>query len=359
MSVAVLPMKRVRVSSVPVVSSLRAAWHQQRALLMCWPKVHNWNNYPFEKVIDDYILFLAAVAAQQPVWLLVDAINEVAPILRARLPELQLYEHSLPAAADHSGIHLLEIATDDCWIRDYGPMQVGDIFVSAQFDGWGKKFTAELDNAATEELQRRGYLDTLLRVDAVFEGGALESDGLGTVMGTRQSLLDSVRNSDPSAMEELLKEVLGAERLILLHNSELSGDDTDGHIDLLARFLNPQTIAYAKAEEGHPDFAVLSALEDEMRALCDNEGNPYTLVPVAMPEPFCDYSGEPVPATYLNFIVINGALLVPGYGQPERDGAALAALAAYYPDRVAKTIPAASFIHQGGSLHCMSMEVYA
>jgi agmatine/peptidylarginine deiminase len=325
---------------------LYAAWQHQKATLMTWPKPQLWVNCSADNLIDEYVYFLEQVALHQPVLLLVDDQRAVRDELHRRGVSL-------------THISLVEVATNDCWARDYGPIQVGSSLVNPQFDGWGKKFDARLDNAVNRLLFERGEIGELTDVEWVFEGGGIESDGAGTLLVTRQCILDEVRNgSDTVTIDAALRKYFAAERVLYLENSLLQGDDTDGHVDLLARFLDPSTIAYARAEPDHPDYESLHALEEELRALRDREGRAYKLVPVGMPQPVRDATGELLPATYLNFALLNSALLVPAYNQPERDEAARQALGCYYPEREAISVPSTLFIHQGGSLHCMCMELY-
>ncbi len=327
------------------VNNLYPAWHRQRALLMCFPNVKHWYNYSSAKLISDYIHFLQIVLNFQPVWLLVENIKYV----RTYLTDCFSAKYQL---------HLIELSTDDCWVRDYGALQVGSKLINAKFNGWGNKFSFDLDNSVNAKLYDLGLIRNMLDIDFVFEGGALESDGQGTLLITNQCVFNKNRNTSKSLVLKALKKYYFAKHILCIDNSILSGDDTDGHIDLLARFINPHTIAYAKADKFHPDFISLNAMEKELYKFRDINDKAYNLVPVPMPKPIFDINDCMLPATYLNFILINGALLVPSYNQDLMDKKALKILSIAYPNRQVISVPSIAFIHQGGALHCLCTEIF-
>ncbi len=186
-------------------------------------------------------------------------------------------------------------------------------------------------------------------------------DGRGGLLTTTRCLLSPLRNPDLGcqALEALFAELFGIERTMWLENGHLAGDDTDSHIDTLARFCNPTTIAYVSCDDPHDQhFHELKEMQAELRCLRDADGRPYNLVPLPWPEPQHDSSGERLPATYANFLIINGAVLVPLYGAP-RDEQALAVLADCFPDRQIIGIDCLPLIRQYGSLHCATMQIPA
>lgn len=265
----------------------------------------------------------------------------------------------------------LEMNSNDTWCRDYGPLSFrvhtphGDVKAIADFtfNGWGMKFAAGIDNLATRSLflSRAFASDVQLmnRLMVVLEGGGVESDGAGTILSTYGCVYEPNRNPgfDEAELHDMLSEVLGASRLILLKNGELEGDDTDGHIDTLARFLTPDTIAYVSCTEPSDEhYHPLKRMEEELQALRTVEGNPYKLIPLPLPKPIYEEDGHRLPATYANFLFVNGAVLVPTYAQPY-DDQVIATLQAALPEREVIGIDCRALIRQHGSLHCATMQI--
>ena len=252
--------------------------------------------------------------------------------------------------------------SNDTWARDHGFISVEDngnlILLDFCFNGWGEKFEAAFDNAINrhlydQELVRGTYENHL---DFVLEGGSIESDGKGTVFTTTCCLMAPHRNQPltQAQIEDRLKQYLGAERIVWINHGSLIGDDTDGHIDTLVRICPDDTLLYIGADADHPD---LLAMEGELRTLRTFDGRPYRLLRLPLPRPIYD-GGDRLPATYANYLVINGAVLVPTYAQPDLDAEALRTIALAYPDREIVPIDCRPVIRQNGSLHCCTMQYY-
>ena len=252
--------------------------------------------------------------------------------------------------------------SNDTWARDHGFISVEDngnlILLDFCFNGWGEKFEAAFDNAINrhlydQELVRGTYEDHL---DFVLEGGSIESDGKGTVFTTTCCLMAPHRNQPltQAQIEDRLKQYLGAERIVWINHGSLIGDDTDGHIDTLVRICPDDTLLYIGADADHPD---LLAMEGELRTLRTFDGRSYRLLRLPLPRPIYD-GGDRLPATYANYLVINGAVLVPTYAQPDLDAEALRTIALAYPDREIVPIDCRPVIRQHGSLHCCTMQYY-
>jgi agmatine/peptidylarginine deiminase len=268
---------------------------------------------------------------------------------------------ALPTAA----VSFAVVPTNDTWVRDYGPLTIlqddRPVLHDFTFDGWGGKYPAELDNAVSLKLFTAGVFGAVdfLRHVLVLEGGSIDTDGAGTLLTTARCLLQSGRNPgfDRDALERQFRELAGIERVLWLEHGELSGDDTDGHIDMFARFCNPETIAYLQCSDpADSQYAELLAMQEELRGFRTLAGEPYTLVPLPLPQPVFNAAGERLPASYANFLIINGAVLVPVYDDPA-DAVALAALAPCFPGRELVAVNCRVLIQQYGSLHCATMQL--
>lgn len=257
-------------------------------------------------------------------------------------------------------VYFAQCPTDDTWARDCSGITVetdaGHVIRDFTFTGWGGKFEASKDNAMTRAI-RGCYGAPIDTIDFILEGGAIESDGRGALLATERCLLHPNRNvgMDKAAVESALKQSLGAEKILWLASGYLAGDDTDSHIDTLARFCDPHTICYVRCDDSDDEhFEALQQMEDELKALRDTNGAPYHLVALPMTDPIY-YDGERLPATYANFLILNGAVLVPTYNDPH-DAQALAILKTLFPDRKVVGIDCSVLIRQHGSLHCVTMQ---
>ena len=266
---------------------------------------------------------------------------------------------------DFDRIIFREMETNDTWARDHGAISViqngRPVILDFTFNGWGLKFAANWDNQITRRLYETDTFSPetgYLRLPLVLEGGSIESDGAGTILTTTKCLLSPNRNESfsPKGIELFLKQTLGANRILWLNNGQLAGDDTDGHIDTLARFCDPQTIAYVCCENPEDEhYKSLSAMKKELEDFRTVDGKPYCLIPLPMADAVQE-AGQRLPATYANFLIINGAVLMPVYDSPQKDAVAAQQLQKAFPDREIVTINCLPLIRQGGSLHCATMQ---
>lgn len=257
--------------------------------------------------------------------------------------------------------------TNDTWTRDYGVISVDDnsgnkILCDFKFNGWGLKFAADKDNLVTSHMVRNKLLHGILdnQLGFVLEGGSIESDGAGTILTTSECLLSPNRNGDKSRVEieEVLSNVLGATRVMWLDHGYLAGDDTDSHIDTLARLVTPDTIMYVKCDDTDDEhYAELKLMEQQLQQLKTPAGAPYNLIGLPMPEPIYDDDGNRLPATYANFLITPRSILLPVYGQPKNDMLAQQIMKIVFHDREIHPINCTSLIQQHGSLHCMTMQI--
>jgi len=286
-------------------------------------------------------------------------LDEITATYEEMAREIVRREHLLivtPEGADLSTFtpHLFPLPSDDTWARDHGFISLIDDqghcrLLDFRFNGWGEKFPASQDNALNRQLYDKGafegdYVDCL---DFVLEGGSIESDGRGTILTTTGCLLAPHRNQPltKAEIEDRLRQELCAERVLWIDHGNLTGDDTDGHIDTLVRICPDDTLLYVGCDDpADEQYAELKLMEEQLSTFRTLEGKPYRLLKLPMPRAIYD-GGDRLPATYANFLVVNGAVLCPTYAQPEA-----------FPDREIVGIDCRSIIKQHGSLHCCTMQ---
>lgn len=335
--------------------TLPAEWAPQSAILLTWPRPDGDFARWFSRVEDNFVRLARAISQFQDV---IIGYGDNPAALRARL---------VKAGARDERLKIYPVRANDVWARDHGPITVfrdgRPVHLDFTFNGWGGKFEAGLDNQLTLALQKQGaWTAPVETLDFVLEGGGIESDGLGTLLTTERCLLAKTRNPQFSKaqIEQKLKEWFGLSRVLWLKHGDLLGDDTDGHIDTIARFCDAQTIAYQACDDREdPHYEDLKAMEAELQALRTAEGKPYQLVPLPLPAAIEDDEGERLPAGYPNFLIMNGAVLVPTYGDPVNDPEALHRLRPCFPDREVIGIDCSALIQQYGSLHCVTMQIPA
>ncbi|MEQ1622218.1 MAG: agmatine deiminase family protein [Methylococcales bacterium] len=326
-----------------------AEWERQAAVLIAWP--HHTGDFRNLSAVEQSYTFIA------------DTISQYQPLLIVcRDDEHQ--QHIQPQLKTVDNITFIHATVNDIWVRD-------TVFLTAEndgqprllnfrFNGWGEKYPHQFDNALNSELLKVAPFKGAKSVDINFilEGGSVESDGIDTIMTTRQCLLNPNRNKNLNQQEieqQLLKH-LGANRVLWIDQENLTGDDTDAHIDTLARFCTATTIAYtSSADPQDPHHDSLQAMQAQLQALRTQSGEAYQLIPLPMPKPIYDDEGQRLPANYSNFLIINNAVLVPVYDDPN-DAIALQRLTECFPDRTIIATPCRPLVHQYGSLHCMTMQ---
>lgn len=334
---------------------LPAEWEPVSGVLMAWP--HAGSEW-------DYIL----AAARKTHASIGAAISQRATLLLAVADDMDAARKALlKAGANPDRLRLYACPLNDTWARDFGPLTIVDAkgkpnLLDFGFNGWGLKFRSDLDNRITRLLHAAGAfgntpLDT---VGLVLEGGSIESDGSGTLLTTAACLLSPNRNPHLGQAEltAALKAHFGARQVHWLQHGHLEGDDTDAHIDTLARLCPDDTIAYvACMDRGDSHYIALQAMVRELKELRTTSRKPYRLVPLPWPTAIYDEDGQRLPATYANFLVVNGAVLVPTYNQLDNDRAALKAVGKAFPGYDIVGIDCRTLIRQHGSLHCVTMQI--
>lgn len=261
---------------------------------------------------------------------------------------------------EQANLHFVHYLGDDTWARDCSGITVYEngkpLILDFTFTGWGGKFDAALDDAMTSSVASH-YDAPVEKVDMILEGGGIESNGNGLLLTTSECLLNPNRNAsmDKTAVEEAMRKHFGIEKTLWLDHGYLAGDDTDSHIDTLARFIGDGAIMYVRCDDSEDEhFEALRQMESELMRLRDLEGKPFNLIPLPMCEPL-HYDGERLPATYANFLIINGAVLVPVYGIPQ-DENALEVFKTALPEREIVPVDCSVLVRQHGSLHCVTMQ---
>ncbi|WP_222564369.1 agmatine deiminase family protein [Novilysobacter antarcticus] len=329
-----------------------AEWEPQSAILIAWPTAEtDWADRLGE-VEETYIALVSAITRFQSVLICV-ADEDVEAYARARLAS---------ARVDMHRVRFIEVAYDDTWLRDSGPisLQANGNFrlLDFRFTGWGGKFEASRDDRLVEALFERDVFRHSSRqdIDFALEGGAIETDGEGTLLTTWTCLHERHPQASREELEQKLSQYLGQRRVLWLDHGYLEGDDTDAHIDTLARFAARDAIVYqACDDEADSHFAPLQAMAAELAALRTVEGAPYRLFPLPWPAPVIDGERR-LAASYANFLIINGAVLMPAYGDTKDDEAA-AVIASAFPCREVIQVPCRPLIWQNGSLHCITMQL--
>jgi len=276
------------------------------------------------------------------------------------------YKEMASAISSREELLIVGEPNNDTWARDHGFITLVDDEGHARlldycFNGWGEKFEADLDNAINRRIYDEGkvkgeYVDCL---DFVLEGGSIESDGEGTIFTTSCCLLAPHRNQPmtKAEIEARLKHDLCAERVLWIDYGHLTGDDTDGHIDTLVRIAPNYTLLYIGCDdETDEQYDDLKKMEQQLKNFRTLKGEPYKLVKLPSPRAIYDEDGERLPATYANFLIMNGAVLVPTYNQPDLDAEAMRLIGEVFPDREIVGIDCRSVIKQHGSLHCCTMQ---
>lgn len=336
--------------------TLLPEWHDQSGIMLTWPHAETlWVN-----MLDDidavFVEVAREVTMREP--LLITCYN-------------QAHQKHILDLLDEANVNLAQVAiflapSNDIWVRDHGPLtaihQAQPILLDFAFNGWGQKYPFQLDNQVTKQLHIQGaFGETVIStIDMVLEGGSVDVDGEGTLLTTSECLLAPSRNPSMTKeeIEVILKRTFGLKKILWLDHGYLAGDDTDSHIDTLARFVNPETICYMSCDdETDEHFEPLKAMEKQLQSFTNYAGKPYNLIPLPWPRPqFAKSDGHRLPATYANFLIINGAVLVPTYNDPQ-DVNAMLILSRCFPGRQIIGVNAIPVIQWHGSIHCMTMQL--
>lgn len=362
---------------------LRAEWEHQRAVLLSFPHERSDWASQIDRARECFLHIIESIIAFESVLVCIDCEDYAGlqAICARFAPDVPCSLEITPFAtlALTESITLAFVPTNDTWARDFGaitcaldfapdptqPTQTStpesNLLLHFNFNGWGLKYPANFDNQITRHLHTLGAITGVLESHAlVLEGGSIDSDGAGSILTTTACLLEPNRNPTLTKLEleSSLREILGIDRVLWLEHGYLRGDDTDSHVDMLARFIDEHTIAYVSCDDEHDEhYTELKLMERELQALRTKNGEPYKLIALPFVPAIYDESGERLPASYVNFLFVNGALLVPIYDESS-DDLALRLLRSALPDRKVLGVHARTLIEWHGSLHCVSMQLY-
>lgn len=340
--------------------NLPAEWEPHTATWLAWP--HNRETWPsvFPAIAEVYVEMVAALHRHERVCI---CINDADTARRVR-------ERLAAAGVDCATVGFFRVPTNDAWIRDFGPLFVtrhaasdgadgrpgGLCLTNWTFNAWGGKYPPwDLDDAVSRRLADRLGLP-LVTPGIVLEGGAIDVNGRGMALTTEACLLNPNRNPrlTRAAIEQALRDYLGVRNVGWLGDG-IVGDDTDGHVDEVARFVDPTTVVCAVEDDpGDPNYAPLQDNLRRLQAMRDQEGRPLHVIRLPMPAAV-EHDGQRLPASYANFYVANAVVLVPTFGQAA-DQKALAIMRTVFPGRRVCGIPSADLAVGLGGVHCITMQ---
>ncbi len=329
-----------------------AEWEPQSAVLIAWPHAGTDWAERLGEVEETYVALVAAITRFEDVVIVV-ADDDLQTYAEARLRSNRV---------DMDRVRFVHAPYDDTWLRDSGPLTLrgadGFRLLDFRFTGWGGKFEAGQDDALVERLSEAGtFLNSSRQpIDFALEGGAIETDGAGTLLSTWRCLHERHPDIDRDTLTARLGDWLRQDRVLWLDHGYLEGDDTDAHVDTLARFAGEDAIVFQDCDDpADPHYAELQAMAAELANLRTRAGEPYRLFPLPWPRPIHD-GGRRLAASYANFLIVNGAVLMPAYGDPA-DARAAEVLAEAFPGREIVPVPCRALIWQNGSLHCITMQL--
>jgi agmatine deiminase len=340
---------------------LPAEWEPHEATWIAWP--HNRGDWPgkFGPIAWAYVEIVRLVSKVEPVRIFV----------KGKKAEDKVRERLTRGNVDLDRVDFHRASLDRGWLRDSGPMFVlddrgGCRLLDWKFNAWAKYENYHRDDRLPQRFARILDLPRVKptatigdrEVRVVLEGGAIDVNGRGTLLTTEECLLSDVQARNPGldrgAIEEIMARYLGVRHVVWL-NRGIAGDDTHGHVDDLARFVDPQTIVLAVEDDpGDANYAATQENWDRLRAAHDQDGRPFRVVPLPFPDPVI-FDGQRLPASYANFYIANGLVLVPTFNDPaDRD--ALGILAQLFPTRKVVGIHATDLVWGLGTLHCLTRD---
>lgn len=328
-----------------------AEWDTDAAIMIAWPHEET----DWEPMLADVEETYTAMA---------EAFSRYHTVVIVA-PDISKPKKALSQLTDRK-ILFVQTSTNDTWTRDYGPITVSSdnqpLLLDFCFNGWGLKFAANHDNLVTSKLVAAGAFraDRENHLGFVMEGGSIDSNGKGSLLTTSECLMSPNRNGDLSReqIEDYLKDSLGVNRVLWIDHGYLAGDDTDSHVDTLARFAPNDIILHVAAfDPSDEHFEALTSMAEDLGNLTTESGSPFNLVALPLPDAIYDEDGQRLPATYANFLATDKAVFMPTYRQPNNDRLAAQILKIAFPDHEIVEVDCYHLIRQHGSLHCATMQI--
>ena len=327
-----------------------AEWAPQSGVQLTWPHAATDWAYMLPRVQECFVNIAREIAARERLLIVT--------------PEPEEVKRQIADTVCMDNVRFVQCPTNDTWARDHGAItllsEAGPTLLDFKFNGWGLKFASDKDNLITRRLVEADALYGIYenRLGFVLEGGSIESDGQGTLLTTSECLLSPNRNGQmtQAEIEDYLRRTFHVQQVLWLDHGYLAGDDTDSHIDTLARFCPNDTIVYVQCNDGQDEhYDALRQMEEQLKTFRTLSGAPYRLLPLPMADAVVE-DGERLPATYANFLILNGAVLYPTYAQPDNDRRAAEVLQQAFPGYEIVGIDCRALICQHGSLHCVTMQ---
>lgn len=365
---------------------LKAEWEKQRAILLSFPHANSdWASH-IDEARACFVEIIKAITQFEKVIICLDTQdlqgfaflqNEFASDF-AKNAIKNLHTFCFSTLKLSQSITIAFVPTNDTWARDFGVITLSsqslqkppkNILLNFCFNGWGLKYSANFDNQINANLKKMKILkDTMRTIDFVLEGGSIDTDGAGTLLTTSACLLEPNRNPSlsKSQIQSKLKKTLGISRVLWVDFGYLRGDDTDSHIDMLARFVDGQTIAYVGCDDTNDEhYEELAKMQAQLKSFRQKNGKPYKLIRLPFVSAIYESSNdsassdkkERLPASYANFLFVNGGLLVPTYDD-KNDKKAIEILSNALPHLRVVGVNARTLIKWHGSLHCITMQLY-
>lgn len=329
---------------------LPAEWTRQSGVQLTWPHAATDWAYMLDEVQTCFLHIAREIAARE--------------LLLIVTPEPEEVKRQISDTVNMENVRLVQCVTNDTWARDHGAITMldagGPVLLDFKFNGWGLKFASDKDNLITRRLVEAGVLHGkyVNCLGFVLEGGSIESDGKGTLLTTSKCLLSPNRNGQltQTEIETYLRNTFHVRQVLWLEHGYLAGDDTDSHVDTLARLCPNDTVAYVQCTDvANEHYEALRLMEEQLKMFRTLRGEPYRLLPLPMPDAVLE-DGERLPATYANFLILNEAVLYPTYNQPDNDRRAAEVLRQAFPGYEIVGIDCRALICQHGSLHCVTMQ---
>ena len=326
-----------------------AEWEPQDSVWFAWPTDKTLWPGNFSKILDKFGKLITTVAQYTHVKLIcADEHKKLA---------LKILKEN---GAKYHQVQLVDIPTNDVWCRDFGPIFVKNdneelTIINWHFNAWGGKFDFELDNLVNDDIAGNENCP-IVNLDVILEGGAIDVNGSGLLLTTEEVLLNNNRNPDMGKddYEELFKKYLGIDKTIWLKNG-IANDDTDGHIDNLARFIDDKTVMIASEEnQNSPNFLPLQENKNILYDFAKNYCPELAVIEVPLPDPTI-HDGDQLPASHLNFLITNELILVPIYNS-STDKKVLNKFRKFFPTKTVQGFDCSDFLKEGGSIHCLSQQ---